>query len=106
MPTERVSRQDQVEQAAAKVAAAQAVLVEQVAALQSGEDWKRFLAVQARLHQYSPNNVMLISAQHAQAFAEGRVAARTSGVSPGSRPGRPWGGRSTEVSTGTPCSLP
>jgi hypothetical protein len=74
MPTERVSRQDRMERTAAKVAAAQAVLVEQVTALQSGEDWKRYLAVQARLHQYSPNNVMLISAQHAQAFAEGRVA--------------------------------
>jgi hypothetical protein len=73
MSTVRVASQDQAERTAARVAAAQTVLLEQVAALQSGEDWERFLAAQARLHQYSPNNVMLISAQHAQAFAEGRV---------------------------------
>jgi hypothetical protein len=73
MATAHVARQDRAERTAAKVAAAQAVLVEQVAALQSGEDWERFLAVQTRLHQYSPNNVMLISVQHAQAFTEGRV---------------------------------
>jgi hypothetical protein len=73
MATAHVARQDRAERTAAKVAAALAVLVEQVAVLQSGEDWERFLAVQTRLHQYSPNNVMLISVQHAQAFAEGRV---------------------------------
>jgi hypothetical protein len=73
MPTESILRGQRTERTAAKVAAAQAVLVEQVAALQSGEDWQRFLAVQARLHQYSPNNVMLISVQHVRAFAEGRL---------------------------------
>ena len=69
----QLGRQDRHERIVAKVAAAHALLMEQVAALQSGEDWKRFLTVQARLHQYSPNNAVLISVQHAQAFAEGRV---------------------------------
>ena len=58
----------------AKLAAAQGILAAQVAALQSGEDWKRFLDLQASLHSYSPNNVMLIAAQHAKAFAEGSVS--------------------------------
>ena len=57
----------------AKLAAAHGTLAAQVAALQSGEDWKRFLDLQASLHSYSPNNVMLITAQHAKAFAEGSV---------------------------------
>jgi hypothetical protein len=58
MVTERVSGH---ERTAARVAAAQAVLAEQVAAPQSGEDSQRFLAVKARLHQYSPTSVILIS---------------------------------------------
>lgn len=58
---------------AMRVEVAQRVLEEQVEALASGSDWQRFLEFQAKLHQYSPNNVMLIRAQHAVAFAEGRV---------------------------------
>jgi hypothetical protein len=73
MATKQVTRREWSERTAAKVAAAQLALAEQVGALQTGQDWKRFLAMQARLHCYSPNNVMLISVQHAQAFAEGRV---------------------------------
>jgi hypothetical protein len=61
MVTERVSGQERI---AARVAAAQAVLADKVAALQSGEDWQLFLAVKARLHQYSPNNVVLISVHY------------------------------------------
>lgn len=60
---------------AARVAAAQELLAEEVAALRSGEDWQRFLGFQAKLHRYSPNNVMLIAAQHAQAHAAGLVDA-------------------------------
>jgi hypothetical protein len=58
---------------AAKVAQAQAEVATEVAALQSGEDWKNYLAFQARLDVYSPNNVMLIAAQHAVACTEDRV---------------------------------
>jgi len=72
---ERFSKQEWAEQAAAKVARAQETLAAQVTALQSGEDWQRYLAFQARLHTYSPNNVMLIAAQHAVAYSEGRVDA-------------------------------
>jgi hypothetical protein len=48
-------------------------LADEVAALQSGDDRQRYLAFQARLHTYSPNNVMLIIAQHALAYREGQV---------------------------------
>jgi hypothetical protein len=72
-PTERLSKEEWAERTAAKVAQAQATLATEVAALQSGEDWKNYLVFQARLHAYSPNNVMLIAAQHAVAYEEGRV---------------------------------
>jgi hypothetical protein len=58
---------------AERVAAAQAVLETEVSALRSGEDWRTYLEFAARLHSYSPNNIMLIHAQHAKAFEEGRV---------------------------------
>jgi hypothetical protein len=70
---ERLSKEEGGERAAAKVAQAQATLAAEVAALQSGEDWKNYLVFQARLHAYSPNNVMLIAAQHAVAYEDGRV---------------------------------
>jgi N-terminal domain of anti-restriction factor ArdC len=72
---QRLSRQERTEHAAAKIAAAQELLEHQVAALTSGEDWKRYLGLQAKLHAYSPNNVMLVYSQHAKAFAEGTVTA-------------------------------
>ena len=74
MPTASVTKQAWQAKIDAQLAAAQGVLAAQVAALQSGEDWKRFLDLQAGLHSYSPNNVMLIAAQHARAFAEGSVS--------------------------------
>jgi hypothetical protein len=55
------------------VAAAQEVLEREVAAIQSGEDWQQALRFRARLHSYSPNNVLLIWRQHLQAFEEGRA---------------------------------
>ncbi len=70
---ERLSKDEWAKRAAAKVSQAQERLATEVAALQSGDDWKNYLAFQARLHAYSPNNVMLIAAQHAAAFEEGRV---------------------------------
>jgi hypothetical protein len=45
----------------------------EIAALQSGEDWQRFLDLQARMHSYSPNNCLLIAAQHGRAYADGQV---------------------------------
>jgi DNA primase len=44
-------------------------LAEQVAALTGGHDWQRWLAVAARLPNYSLNNVLLIAAQRPQATA-------------------------------------
>ena len=57
-----------------KMERAMEVLAAEVAKLQSGQDWQRYLGLQAALHAYSPNNVLLIAAQHEAAFGEGRVA--------------------------------
>ncbi|MGH9046864.1 MAG: ArdC family protein, partial [Acidimicrobiales bacterium] len=70
-----LSREERQAQAAAKIAEAQQTLAVEVAKLTTGEDWRRFLDFQAKLHAYSPNNVMLVAGQHAQAFADGRVSA-------------------------------
>lgn len=77
----RTARRDLV----AKVEAAQRVLEERIEALTSGADWCRYLGFQSKLHQYSPNNVMLIWAQHAAAFADGRVGAPEPSVVAGYR---------------------
>jgi len=71
----KLSRQERDARVAAKVAAAQEVLQTEVASIVTGDDWIRFLELQSRLHLYSPNNVMLICAQHAQGYADGRVTA-------------------------------
>src|SRR3974390_2596352 len=73
MSSSRFASRDRSERAAEQVAAAQETLASEIAALQSGEDWQRFLDLQARLHAYSPNNCLLIAAQHARAFADGVV---------------------------------
>ncbi len=69
----QATRREWAERAAAKLVAAQETLAAEVTALRSGEDWKRFLDFQAKLHVYSPANTTLIAAQHAQAFADGLV---------------------------------
>ncbi len=69
-----LSKEEWAKRGAAKLAQAQDTLETEVRALQSGEDWRAYLAFQARLHTYSPNNVMLIAAQHAAAYSEKRVA--------------------------------
>lgn len=69
----QLTREQYREQTAAKVAAAQEVLAAEVASLVTEQDWRRFLDFQAKLHDYSANNVMLIFAQHAKAHQEGRV---------------------------------
>jgi hypothetical protein len=61
------------DQTAARIAAAQSILADQLAQLRSGEDWKRYLALQSRLHRYSPNNATLIYVQHTRAFHTGLV---------------------------------
>jgi hypothetical protein len=73
MARPRMSREEWQEHAATKVAAALQELEREVAALQSGDDWRQFLTFQAKLHTYSPNNVMLIWRQHLRAHFEGRV---------------------------------
>jgi hypothetical protein len=70
----RLSKSESMEQAAARMEAAQQLLEREVAAIQSGSDWQRFLRFQARLHRFEPRNVMLIWSQHLEAFQEGRVS--------------------------------
>jgi hypothetical protein len=70
----RPSREEYAVLRAAKVEAALEVLAEAVGAIHSGEDWRRFLELQSRLHAYSANNVLLIATQHALAYEEGRVS--------------------------------
>jgi N-terminal domain of anti-restriction factor ArdC len=69
----KLSKDESREGIAAKVDAAQAVLAAEVASLVSGEDWRRYLGFQTKLHAYSANNAMLIAAQHSRAYADGRV---------------------------------
>jgi hypothetical protein len=69
----RWTKEQYQERTAERVAAAQEVLAAEVAALVTGDDWRQFLDFQAKLHDYSANNVMLIFAQHATAYEEGRV---------------------------------
>lgn len=57
----------------AKLEALQQQLSEAVAALVSGEDWKRALTFAAQFRSRSFNNTMLIYAQHYSAYGEGRV---------------------------------
>lgn len=75
----KLTKDEYREQAAAKVAAAQALLAAEVAALVTGDDWRRFLDAQAHLYDYSATNVMLIFAQQQQAYEEGRVIEPTPG---------------------------
>jgi len=65
-PAEREHR-DQAN--ADKLSALHDRLAEQVAALHSGEDWRRWLDVAHRFHTYSFNNTLLIWAQRPQATA-------------------------------------
>jgi hypothetical protein len=67
------NREEEFASRSDKIAATQAILVDAVAAIQSGDDWRRHLVLQSRLHAYSANNVVLIAVQHARAFAEGRA---------------------------------
>lgn len=57
----------------AKLEALQEKLSGAVAALVSGEDWKRALTFAAQFRSRSFNNTMLIYAQHYTAYTEGRV---------------------------------
>jgi hypothetical protein len=74
MVSKRMSVEERRRAAAERLEAAQEALAEEVAAVVSGEDWQRFLRFQARLHAYSPSNVLLIARAHAGAFADGVVA--------------------------------
>jgi hypothetical protein len=73
MVSKRMSVEERRRTAGERLEAAQEALAAEVAALVSGEDWQRFLGFQARLHAYSPSNVLLLARAHAEAFADGMV---------------------------------
>jgi antirestriction protein ArdC len=73
-PTRQMSKAEYDELRAQKLEAAQSRLADAVAEIQSGQDWKDYLAMQSKLHSYSANNVILLSLQHRAAFEEGRVS--------------------------------
>ena len=61
------ARRSQV--SADKLTALHGQLAEQVAALRTGEDWRRWLEVAGRFHRYSFNNTLLIAGQRPDATA-------------------------------------
>ena len=69
MARDGLSRED----AAERVALAQARIEAAVAAIQSGSEWANYLKLQSSLHKYSANNVWLIARQHAVTFDQGLV---------------------------------
>jgi hypothetical protein len=83
-PAERARR----EQATAdKLTALHGQLADQVAALRTGEDWRRWLEVAGRFYRYSFNNTLLIAGQRPDATAVAG-AAPLEPAQP--RPPRPW----------------
>ena len=74
MPRGRSLGSERDPSATRKLDAALDTLADEVSRLRSGDDWQRFLGLQAALHAYSPNNVLLIAVQHTQAFADGAVS--------------------------------
>ena len=69
----KLTKEQYRELAAEKVAAAEAVLRDEVAGLVTGEDWRRFLDHQAKFHDLDAHNVLLVVAQHRSAYEQGRV---------------------------------
>jgi antirestriction protein ArdC len=67
----RLSKAEWAEQSHAKVEAAQAELSTAVGAIVTGDDWRRYLEFQAKMHAYSPNNIMLLVAQHEDRYQAG-----------------------------------
>lgn len=61
------------EQLAERIAAAQQRIESAVASLQSGGQWRDYLALQSRLHGYSARNVWLLTSQHHEAWEQGLV---------------------------------
>jgi hypothetical protein len=67
--------------------------------IQSGEDCRRLLEMQARLQAYSPTNVTLISVQAAAASEKGRAPVPEPGYVAGFNNWKPW------VEVGTKASM-
>ncbi|WAX55137.1 ArdC-like ssDNA-binding domain-containing protein [Jatrophihabitans cynanchi] len=68
-----MSREEAAAARAERIDAAQAVLADAVAGIRDGDGWQRFLAFQAKLHAYSANNCLLITAQHLHKYEQGLV---------------------------------
>lgn len=71
MTKQRMSKEEWAAQSKARLEAAQETLEAAVAKLVTGDDWMRYLDFQSKLHNYSPNNIMLLAAQHAERYQAG-----------------------------------
>ena len=68
-PVTAAERERREQASADKLTALHEQLAEQVAALRTGDDWRRWLDVAHRFHSYSFNNTLLIYAQRPEATA-------------------------------------
>lgn len=68
-----MSREGAAAARAERIEAAQAVLADAVAGIRVGRDWRRLLGFQSKLHAYSANNCLLITAQHLHKYEQGLV---------------------------------
>ncbi len=89
-----------------RIAAAQAVIQAEVEKLVTGADWQGFLSVQAKLHNYSANNAMLLWAEHTYRFQLGQVASPEPGVFAGYKTWSRLGRDVTKGSKGYPVIAP
>ncbi|WP_152186217.1 ArdC-like ssDNA-binding domain-containing protein [Segeticoccus rhizosphaerae] len=74
MTYKRLTPEQATEQLAERIAVAQDRIESAVAALQSGQQWRDYLALQSSLHAYSANNVWLLTTQHHDAWEKGVVS--------------------------------
>jgi len=71
MPKQRMNKEEWAAQCKARLEAAQETLEAEVARIVTGDDWRQYLDLQSKLHNYSPSNIMLLAAQHAERYAKG-----------------------------------
>jgi len=68
---QQMSKEEWAEQSKARVDAALETLTSAIEHIVTGDDWRTYLDFQVKFHSYSPNNIMLLSVQHAERFRAG-----------------------------------
>jgi len=89
-----------------RIVAAQEVIEAEVAKLVTGDNWQSFLSVQAKLHRYSPNNAMLLWAEHSSRYKLGQVESPEPGIFAGYTTWRQLGRNVMKGSKGYPVIAP